>query len=95
MNKNYYVYIVTNKSSNVLYTGVTSDLKGRIYQHKTGAISGFTKRYNVKKLVYFETSDDVEGAIIREKQIKKRSRQYKIDLIEKYNPGWIDLYDRL
>ena len=95
MNYNYYVYIITNRSNNVLYTGVTNDLEKRIYQHRTGTVKGFTQRYNVKKLLYFESFSDIDNAIIREKQIKNRSRQYKINLVEKDNPLWHDLYDRL
>ena len=95
MQKNYYVYIMTNKNNTVLYTGVTSNLKVRVYQHKHKLIKGFTKRYNVSKLVYAEVYDYVWDALNREKQIKAGSRQKKIDLINKLNSGWKDLYDEL
>ena len=89
---NYFVYILTNRSNKVLYTGVTNDLKRRVYEHKSKFVSGFTSRYKVDKLVYFEHYRDIEEAISREKQIKGGSRQGKIDLIEKSNPEWIDLF---
>jgi putative endonuclease len=76
----------------VLYTGVTNDLIRRIYEHKNHLVKGFTDKYQVTKLVYFETTDEIEGAIAREKQIKGGSRQKKIDLINKVNPNWDDLY---
>ena len=90
---NYYVYIVTNKSNYVLYTGVSNDLHRRTYEHKKKAKSGFTKKYNCTKLVYFEHTSDIELAITREKQIKAGSRQKKINLIESVNPNWDDLTD--
>lgn len=86
---------MANKVNTVLYTGVTSNLQKRIYEHKEKLADGFTKRYNINKLVYFEQFDDIENAIIREKQIKGGSRQKKIDLIKKLNPGFEDLYYRL
>jgi len=86
---------MTNKNNTVLYTGVTSDLKKRVYQHKKGLIAGFTKKYNVVKLVYFEVFGEIVLAIEREKQIKAGSRQKKIDLIDSKNPEWRDLYDKL
>jgi putative endonuclease len=90
------VYIMTNKSNTVLYTGVTSQLRNRVYQHKTGYYNkSFTHRYNINKLVYFEGFHFIEDAIAREKQIKAGSRKNKIKLIEKFNPNWIDLFDRL
>lgn len=89
--KSYYVYIVTNKNNNVLYTGVTNDLQRRIYEHKNKIISGFTEKYNVNKLVYFEETSDIESAILREKQIKSGSRQKKVDLINSCNEEWADL----
>lgn len=95
MNKNYYIYIVTNKHHTVLYTGVTSDLKRRIYEHKDKSVDGFTKRYNISKLVYYEIFGDPENAIMREKQLKGGSRQKKIDLINQLNKEWKDLYDTL
>jgi putative endonuclease len=88
----YYVYILTNDRHTVLYTGVTSDLKIRIYQHREKLIAGFTKRYNVWKLVYYEVGTDAAGAIAREKQIKAGSRNKKLQLINSFNPEWRDLY---
>ena len=93
--KQYCVYIVTNQRHTVLYTGVTSDLKARIHQHREKLLHGFTKRYNVHKLVYFEVSADASAAIAREKQIKAGSRQNKINLISARNPEWRELYDEL
>ena len=95
MNKQYYVYIMTNKYNTVLYTGVTNDLRRRVYEHKSGLGEGFTSRYNITKLVYYEASDDVNSAIAREKQIKRGSRQKKIDLINGMNSEWTDLYEEL
>lgn len=95
MNKQSYVYILTNKHNRVLYTGITSDLKKRVYQHKTKAVAGFTSTYNVNKLVYFEVFEDIYRAIEREKQIKGGSRQDKINLIDSFNPKWRDLCDDL
>ena len=86
---------MTNKLNRVLYTGVTSDLKRRAYEHKSKLIEGFTNKYNVDKLVYYEVFDDIYNAITREKQIKGGSRQKKIDLIISMNPGWKDLYNEL
>ncbi len=89
--KNYYVYIITNWNNNVLYIGVTSNIEKRIYEHKNKMIDGFTKKYNVNKLVYYEIYDDVNNAIKREKQLKKIKRDKKIELIENMNPEWMDL----
>jgi len=89
------VYILTNKSHTVLYTGVTSNLGKRVHEHKTKIVPGFTSRYNVDKLVYYETTDDIQAAIAREKQIKAGSRQKKIALIESMNPEWKDLTEDL
>ena len=91
--KSYYVYIMTNQNNSVLYTGVTNDLGRRVMEHKKGQGSEFTRRYNVEKLVYFEKGDQIEEAILREKQIKGGSRQDKIDLIEEINPEWKDLFE--
>jgi len=87
------VYILTNKNNKVLYTGVTSNLPSRIYQHKNKLADGFTKKYNVDKLIYYETTDDIMSAIAREKQIKAGSRRRKIELINNMNPEWKDLYE--
>ncbi|MBQ8545466.1 MAG: GIY-YIG nuclease family protein [Clostridia bacterium] len=87
----YYVYILTNKTKTVLYTGVTNNLKRRIYEHKNKLIDGFTKRYNVDRLVYYETTSDAKSAIMREKQIKNLLRRKKEDLINTMNPNWDDL----
>jgi putative endonuclease len=78
-----------------LYVGITSDLARRVYEHRQGAMAGFTKRYGVKRLVYLEPFDDVEHALQRERQIKKWNRSWKLELIEKTNPQWLDLYDQL
>ncbi|CAG0936482.1 hypothetical protein TFLX_05357 [Thermoflexales bacterium] len=90
-----FIYILTNKYNNVLYTGVTSDLRKRIWEHREKLVGGFTKRYNVTKLVYYEVFADIRDAIAREKQIKAGSRQKKLDLIVGMNPEWRDLYDEL
>ena len=89
----YYVYMLTNNNNNVLYTGVTNNLERRCYEHKSGINDGFTKKYNVHKLVYFEMFDDIEMAIAREKQIKGLSREKKNSLIANVNPRWDDLYN--
>jgi putative endonuclease len=93
--KTYYVYIMTNKHHTVLYTGVTNNLKRRVYEHKVGQGGNFTSRYNVNKLVYYQVTPDVKSAIAREKPIKAGSRQKKLDLINEMNPEWIDLYETL
>ena len=90
-----YIYLITNKRNNVIYTGVTSDLQKRVYEHKHKMIEGFTKKYNVDKLVYYEVFDDIENAILREKQIKAGSREKKIDLIKSINSEFRDLHDRI
>ena len=95
MNKQYYIYILTNKRNNVLYTGVTNDLQRRVYEHREKLVRGFTKKYNVYKLVYYEETDSIEAAIQREKQIKGGSRQKKIDLIKGMNPQWRDPFDEI
>ena len=89
--KKSFIYIITNKNNTVLYTGVTSDIKKRIFQHKTKFYKGFSAKYNCNKLVYFETFNSIKQAIEREKQIKKYKRFKKINLIEKVNPNWNDL----
>ena len=89
------VYILTNRYNTTLYTGVTNDLYNRVLQHKMGEGGWFTKRYNLSKLVYFETTSDIRVAILSEKQIKAGTRQKKIDLIMLINPDWKDLFDEL
>jgi len=95
MDKHYYLYIMTNRNNTVLYTGITSDLKRRIYEHKEKLAEGFTKRYNLTKLVYYEVFQDSLNAIQREKQIKGGSRKKKVDLINDMNPAWKDLDEDL
>ena len=95
MNKQYYVYMMSNKNNTVIYTGVTSDLKKRVYEHKAKLVAGFTRKYNINKLVYYEMFDDVYYAISREKQIKGGSKQKKIDLINDMNKEWKDLSKEL
>jgi putative endonuclease len=92
MTKTYYVYIVTNNSKTI-YTGMTNDIRRRIYEHKSKLIKGFSTKYNLTKLVYYESTNDVKSAIIREKQIKGWIRKKKIRLIEKENIEWCDLSD--
>ena len=89
--KSYYVYIITNWNNRVMYIGVTNDLERRIYEHKNKLIDGFTKKYNVNKLVYFETTEDIETAILREKELKGWIRRKKDALVETKNPEWKDL----
>ena len=89
------VYIMTNKRNGTLYTGVTSALVQRVYQHRTGAIEGFSAKYGCKLLVYYEVFDRMADAIVREKQIKAGSRAKKLALIENLNPSWADLYQTL
>jgi putative endonuclease len=86
---------MTNKNNTVLYTGVTNNLQKRVYEHKEKIVEGFTKKYNVVKLVYYEIFEDPENAITREKQIKAGSRQNKLNLINSMNQTWKDLYDEL
>lgn len=86
---------MTNKGDTVIYTGVTSDLRKRAYEHKHKMAEGFAKKYNVDKLVYYEVFDDIETAIAREKQIKAGSKKKKIDLINSLNPKFTDLYEKL
>jgi len=93
MDRQYYVYIMTNPTRTVLYTGVTNDLRIRVFQHKEKLFPGFTGRYNINKLVFYEVTPDVRSAIEREKQIKGGSRAKKIALVEQMNPDWSDLSD--
>ena len=95
MNKAYYVYILASKKNGVLYIGVTNNLIKRSYEHREGIVDGFTKKYFVKKLVYYEETSNIQIALQREKQLKNWKRDWKIALIEKENPGWDDLYKKL
>ena len=95
LDKQYYIYLMTNDNNTVIYTGVTNDLKRRVYEHKEKFVKGFTKKYNIDKLVYYEVCGDRIAAISREKQIKAGSRSRKISLIESVNKGWRDLYNEL
>jgi putative endonuclease len=91
----FYVYILASRIGGTLYIGVTNDLIRRVYEHKTGAVPGFTSKYGVYRLVYFEQFSDIENAIRREKRLKKWNRAWKIRLIEDANPNWDDLYPTL
>jgi putative endonuclease len=93
--KNYYIYILASKKDGVIYTGVTDNLIRRVFEHKEGSVEGFSKKYFVKKLVYFETTSDINSAINREKQIKRWKREWRVELIEEDNPNWLDLYDNI
>ena len=95
MTKAYYVYILATERYGTLYVGVTSDIVKRVWEHREGFVDGFTKKYGVKRLVWFEAHEDVTAAITREKQIKKWNRSWKIELIQASNPHWHDLYDGL
>ena len=92
---NSYIYILTNVTNRVLYVGVTSDLTKRIYEHKNHLVKGFSSKYNLEKLVYFEIFEDINEAIKREKQLKGGSREKKLKLIEKSNPSFDDLYQNI
>ncbi|MFT4327407.1 MAG: GIY-YIG nuclease family protein [Wolbachia pipientis] len=93
--KGYHVYILASKHNKALYIGITSNLIKRIWEHKNKAISGFTSKYNVSKLVYFEEFQDISLAISKEKLLKSWKREWKIDLIVKRNPYWADLYEEI
>ncbi len=95
MDKSYFVYIMASKKNGTLYVGVTSNLVKRIYEHKNNIVKGFTKKYRIHDLVHYEIFDDVQEAIKREKQLKWWKRNWKIELIEKENPEWLDLYNQL
>ena len=95
MDKKPAVYILASERNGTLYIGVTSDLIKRVWEHREGVVHGFTKKYSVHKLVYFEQYDDMENAIIREKRLKKWRRAWKLNLIEQSNPHWNDLWQRL
>jgi putative endonuclease len=91
----YFVYILASKIGGTLYVGVTNNLVRRVFEHKSSAVEGFTEKYGVHRLVYFEQFDDIENAIQREKRIKKWNRAWKVRLIEETNPNWIDLYPNI
>ena len=95
LSKQYFVYILFSKRNGTLYIGVTNDLKRRVYEPKNKLVQGFTAKYGVDKLGYFEVGEDIEAALLREKQLKKTNRQRKIALIESVNPEWKDLYDEI
>ena len=95
MKEYFYVYILSSKKRGTLYVGVTSNLQKRIYEHKNGIVEGFTKMYGVHCLVYYEVARDAETALMRERQIKKWNRAWKLKLIEEQNPEWEDLYVNL
>ena len=93
--KYYYVYILTSKPRGTLYIGITNDIVRRVSEHREGLVVGFTKKYNVHKLVYYQQCEDIESAIQREKQLKAWHRAWKIRLIEETNPTWKDLYETI
>ena len=95
MEKQFFIYILSSQRNGTLYTGVTSNLVKRIWEHKSNQVEGFTRKYNVKNLVFFEVHGNAESAITREKQIKKWKRAWKLRLIEEKNPNWKDLYDMI
>jgi putative endonuclease len=90
-----WVYIMTNRPNGILYIGVTSHLARRVWEHREGAMEGFTKRYGLTRLVFFERHDDIRTAILREKSMKRYPRAWKVRLIMTFNPDWEDLYDQL
>jgi putative endonuclease len=95
MKENFYVYILSSQRRGTLYVGVTSNLPKRVYEHKNGMVEGFTKKYRVHRLVYYEVAKDAETALTRERQIKKWNRVWKLRLIEEHNSEWADLHDGL
>jgi putative endonuclease len=95
MEKSFYVYVMASGFNGALYTGVTSDLPGRVHEHKEGTFEGFTKKYKVNRLVWYEAHDTAEAAIVREKQVKEWKRDWKKNLIERENPHWEDLYESI
>ena len=92
MNQYYYVYILASKKNGTLYIGVTSDLPRRVFEHKNNLLEGFTKKYKIHNLVWYEQHETILGAITREKQLKKYKRKWKMNLIDRLNPEWKDLY---
>ena len=95
MEKEFFVYILASGENGTLYVGVTSNLPKRIYEHKHKLLEGFTKKYNVNNLVYYEKHESAESAILREKRLKAWNRSWKLDLIYKFNPYWEDLYEKV
>jgi putative endonuclease len=93
--KQYYVYILASERNGTLYTGVTSDLAGRVYEHRNGLVEGFTKKYKIHRLVWYEAHESADSAIKREKQVKDWKREWKLQCIDKSNPFWDDLYETL
>lgn len=93
--KEYYVYILASQKNGTLYIGVTNDLMRRIYEHKQLHVKGFTKKYTIDRLVYYQSVSDIHSAIKREKVLKKWNRSWKIALIEEFNPGWDDLFEKI
>jgi putative endonuclease len=93
--KSYYVYILASKKNGTLYIGITNDLIRRVYEHKNNLVKGFSSKYSIHNLVYYEQTPNIEAAIQREKQLKKWQRKWKLELIEKNNPNWDDLYDSI
>ena len=91
MENQYYIYILARKRNGTLYIGMTNNLQKRLYEHKNKIVPGFSQKYNIDKLVYFEITSDVKSAIAREKQLKKWNRKWKLELIDKSNPQWNDL----
>ncbi len=91
----YYVYILASQRNGTLYTGITNDLRRRVWEHKHDLVKGFTREYGVHMLVYFEEARDVEEAILREKRIKVWKRKWKLELVERQNPNWEDLYEKI
>jgi putative endonuclease len=92
MSRSYYVYVLASDIGGTLYVGVTNDLVRRVYEHRSKVAEGFTKKYDVAKLVYYEVFEDIENAIVREKRLKKWNRAWKVRMIEEINPNWDDLY---
>jgi putative endonuclease len=95
LDRDYFVYLLASRPNGTLYVGVTNDLVRRVWQHKQGLVEGFTKKYGVTVLVWFEYTESIDAAITREKQIKKWDRKWKIELIRKSNPAWRDLYPEI
>ncbi|HOT19794.1 MAG TPA: GIY-YIG nuclease family protein [Spirochaetota bacterium] len=94
MNK-YYIYMITNRNNNVLFIGVTNDLKRRVFEHREKLVEGFSSKYNCSKLVWYEQTNNIGSAILREKQMKKWKREYNNNIINEMNPEWNDLYETI